>query len=110
MSYWDKVRRKEANKKVTQEVLNSPEFKAYMKQREEQAVLNAIGRVAYITCEFLETRHNYKAAGMKKFLAFMLNCLEYTGDNETFFIDNENYFKEEYGLDVLKELGLKLDV
>lgn len=44
MSYWDKVRKKEARRKVTQEVLNAPEFKEYMRQHEEQAVLNALGR------------------------------------------------------------------
>ena len=110
MSYWDKVRRKEANRKTTLEVINSPEFKEYMRQHEEQAILNAMARVAFITCEFLETRHNYKAAGLKKFLTFMLGCFKYTEDNDTFFIDNEKYFKEEYGLDVLKELGLKINV
>ena len=109
MSYWDKIRRKEANRKVTQEVINSPEFKEYMRQHEEQAVINALARFAFMMCEFLETRHGYKKQGMLKALKFVRGCLEYTTDNETFFKDGYEYFKSEYDLDVLAELGLGLE-
>lgn len=109
MSYWDKVRKKEARRKVTQEVLNAPEFKEYMRQHEEQAVLNALGRFVFMMCGFLETRHGYKAAGLKKFLDFVVVSLKETEDNIEFFKDYDVYYKEEYGLDVLAELGLGLE-
>lgn len=60
-------------------------------------------------CGFLETRHGYKAAGLKKFLDFVVVSLKETEDNIEFFKDYDVYYKEEYGLDVLAELGLGLE-
>lgn len=109
MSYWDKVRKKEARRKITNEVLNAPEFKEYMRQHEEQAVLNALGRFAFMMCGFLETRHGYKGKGLKKFLSFVVLNLHCTEDNVDFFKDYDAYYKDEFGLDVLAELGLGLE-
>ena len=109
MSYWDKVRKKEARKKLTQEVLNAPEFKEYMRQHEEQAVLNALGRFTFMMCGFLETRHGYKKKGLEKFLKSVIAGLEETEDNVDFFKDYDAYYKDEFGLDVLAELGLGLE-
>ena len=109
MSYWDKVRKHEARRKITNEVLNAPEFKEYMRKHEEQAVLNALGRFTFMMCGFLETRHGYKAAGLKKFLEFVMVSLKETDGNEDFFVGYDKYYKEEYGLDVLAELGLGLE-
>lgn len=109
MGYWDKVRKKEVQRKITQEVLNAPEFKAYMVKHEEQAVLNALGRFVFMMCGFLETRHGYKAAGLKKFLDFVVVSLKETDGNSDFFTGYDTYYKEEYGLDVLAELGLGLE-
>ena len=109
MSYWDKVRKKEARRKITNEVLNAPEFKEYMQKHEEQAILNALGRFTFLMCGFLETRHGYKAKGLKKFLKSVLAGLKETDGNENFFVDYDAYYKEELGLDVLAELGLALE-
>ena len=109
MSYWDKVRKKEARKKLTQEVLNAPEFKEYMRQHEEQAVLNALGRFTFMMCGFLETRHGYKKKGLEKFLKSVIAGLKETEDNVDFFKDYDAYYKDEFGLDVLAELGLGLE-
>lgn len=109
MSYWDKVRKKEARRKITNEVLNAPEFKEYMVKHEEQAVLNALGRFTFMMCGFLETRHGYKSKGLKKFLNFVMVNLKCTEDNVDFFKDYDAYYKDEYGLDVLAELGLALE-
>ena len=108
MSWVEKALERRRTEKLIEEVMNTPEFKERQRQMDEATLSNAIGRIAFITCEFLETRHNYKAAGLKKFLSFLVGCLEYVGDNDTFFVDIENYFKEEYGLDVLAELGMGL--
>lgn len=109
MSYWDKVRKKEARRKITNEVLNAPEFKEYMQKHEEQAVLNALGRFLFMMCGFLETRHGYKSKGLKKFLSYVVLNLKCTEDNVEFFKDYDSYYKDEYGLDVLAELGLALE-
>ena len=108
MSWVEKALQRHKMQKQIEEIMKTPEYKEMQRQMDEETLSNAIGRMAFITCQFLETRHNYKAAGLKKFLKFMVHCLEYTGDNDTFFIDNDTYFKEEYGLDVLAELGMGL--
>lgn len=110
MGYFDKARKREANRKMTQEVLNSPEFKEYMRKHEEQAVLNAFGRFCFIMCGFLETRHGYKKEGLLKFLNFVRVSLSCTEDDENFFKEYCNYYKDEYNLDVLDELGLGLEM
>lgn len=102
----DKELQKHKIRKMVEEAMNTPEFKEMQRQNEEKAVLNALGRFTFMMCEYLETRHGYKAAGLKKFLKFVLGCLDYTGDNELYFKDCHDYFLEEYGVDVLGELGL----
>mgnify|MGYP003319152779 CR=1 FL=1 len=62
-----------------------------------------------MTCGFLETRHGYKKKGLEKFLKFVLVGLEETEDNSDFFVEYENYYIEEFGLDVLASLGLGLE-
>ena len=78
-------------------------------QQDEQNVANAIGYFAFITCEYLETRHGYKGAGLKRFLEYFQKELACTSDNKNFFKDCNNYFKEEYNVDVLKELGMEIE-
>lgn len=102
----DKELQKHKIRKMVEEAMNTPEFKEMQRQNEEKAVLNALGRFTFMMCEYLETRHGYKANGLKKFLKFVLGCLDYTGDNELYFKDCHDYFLEEYGVDVLGELGL----
>lgn len=109
MGYLDKMRQREAKRKLAEEVMNTPEFKEAMRQQEERAVLNALARFTYMMCGFLETRHGYKKDGLKKFLAFVMVNLQCTDDNAMFFKEYDEYFKDEYGLDVLAELGLGLE-
>ncbi len=109
MGWAEKALRQHKLQKQIEEAMNTPEYKEAQRQQEEQAVLNALGRFTFMMCEFLETRHGYKAEGLKKFLKFVHGCLEYTGDNEMYFKDCLDYYKEEYGVDVLAELGLGLE-
>lgn len=109
MSYWDKVRKKEENRKKAEEIIKSPRFQEYMRQREQEAVLNALARFSFIACDFLETQHYYKGKGLKKFLAFVLKRMKYTEENELYFKEYHEYALEEYGLDILGELGLAIE-
>lgn len=109
MGYLDKMRQREAKRKLAEEVMNTPEFKEFMRQQEEQAVLNALARFAFMMCGFLETRHGYKKEGLKKFLDFVKVSLKETDGNEDFFIGYDSYYKSELGLDVLAELGMALE-
>ena len=109
MSWVDKALREHKLQKQIEKAMNTPEYKEAQRKQEEQEVLNALGRFVFMMCGFLETRHGYKAEGLKKFLAFVKVSLQCTEDNELFFKDYDAYFKYEYGLDVLGELGLGLE-
>ena len=109
MGWQDKALQKHKLKKQIDEVMNSPQYKMAEREREAQWTSNAIARFAFMMCGFLETRHGYKKEGLKKFLAFLLVNMECTGDDENFFLEYEKYYKEEMGLDVLAEFGLKLE-
>lgn len=103
-----KRKRWEAEKKA-KEIMNTPSFKEAMKEQDIKSTANAIGRLAFIACEFLENTHGYKKAGLKKFLKYLADCIEYTGEDEEFFLTHDKYYKEMLELDVLAELGLMLE-
>jgi hypothetical protein len=89
--------------------MDTPVFKEVMKEQQIKATANAIGRLAFIACEFLENNHGYKKVGLKKFLKYLSECIDYTGEDEDFFLTHEKYYKEIFDLDVLGELGLCLE-
>lgn len=109
MGSLDRLRKKYEAEKLAKQVMDSPVFKETLKEQELRATTNAIARLAFISCEFLENNHGYKKVGLKKFLKYLLDCLEYTGSDDEFFITHEKYYKEIHGLDVLGELGLGLE-
>lgn len=109
MGKFDKMRKRHEAEKMAKRVMDSPSFKEAMRQQEERAVLNALARFTFMMCGFLETRHGYKSKGLKKFLEFVDINLQCTEDDENFFLEYDKYYKSEYGLDVLGELGLGLE-
>lgn len=109
MTWAEKELQKHKMRKQVEGILNSPEYKETQKKMEEQATVNALARLCFIVCGYLETRHGYKINGLKKFLAFVLLNLSCTENNEMFFREYDSYYKDELGLDVLAELGLGLE-
>lgn len=108
MSWAEKELAKHRARKQIEDILKSPEFKRMQQEEDTKAVLNALGRFAFIMCGYLETRHGYKKAGLKRFLSYLYKCMQCTEDDENFFLEYDKYFKEEMGLEVLKELGLEI--
>lgn len=109
MSWVDKAHKKNQLERQIENVLNSPEHKAYMREFQSECVAQALARFSFFACGYLETRHNYKKAGLQKFLHSVRMALKATEDDENFFIDYEKYYKDEMDLDVLAELGLRLE-
>ena len=109
MGWQEKALKKHKSHKMLEEVMNTQEFKEKKREWEAQNVADAIAKFAFIMCGFLETRYGYKKEGLKKFLAFFAKSLKETDDNDDFFVDYDKYYKYEYGLDVLGELGLGLE-
>ena len=110
MSKLDKMRRKYENEKSAKAVVETTAFKETMREYQVRATANAIARLAFITCEFLENTHGYKKAGLQKFLKYLLDCIKYTETDDDFFITQDKYYKEVHNLNVLAELGLGLEV
>ena len=109
MSWVDKAHRRNKLEREIENVLNSPEHKAYMKEFQAECVAQALARFTFFACGYLETRHNYKKAGLQKFLHSIKLALKATEDDEDFFADYGKYYKEELDLDIFAELGLKLE-
>lgn len=109
MARIDKYRKRWEAEKKAKEVMDTPVFKEAIKEQNIKATANAIGRLAFIACEYLENNHGYKKVGLKKFLKYLSDCIDYTGEDEEFFLTHDKYYKEEMDLDVLKELGLCLE-
>lgn len=110
MGWVDKAIQKNRMEKQVRDIMNSQEYKEREKEMEAQWTSNAIARFAFICCEFLENNHGYKANGLKKFLKYLVDCLEYTGEDEDFFMTHEKYYKEEMNLDVLSEMNMMIEV
>ena len=110
MGWQDKALQKYRMEKQVRDIMNSQEYKEREKEMEAQWTSNAIARFAFIACEFLENNHNYKENGLKKFLKYLIDCLEYTGEDEDFFITHEKYYKEMMDLDVLSEMNMMIEV
>lgn len=109
MGYLDKMRKREENRKRAEAIIKTPAFQEYMREREEEAVLNALARFSFIACDFLETQHYYKRNGLKKFLAFVKKRMAYTEENELYFKEYHEYVLAEYEVDILGELGLAIE-
>lgn len=109
MSWVEKALQRHKMEKLVEEVTNTPEFKEKQRLLEERAINIAIARFSFFMCDFVETRHGYKAAGLKKVLHFIATMMGCTAEDENFFVDHDAYYKEEYGLDVLAELGMGLE-
>ena len=63
----------------------------------------------FVTFDFLENRHRYKKRGLTKFLTFAAKRFKYIEENENYFIEMNEHFKEEYELDAFELLGLKIE-
>lgn len=109
MTWAEKQLRQYKARKQIEEIMNSPEFKKYEREKESQSVLNALASFSFMACGYLEIKHGYKKDGLKKFLQYIKGCIESMELDEDFLIATEKYYIDELKLDVLKELGLKLD-
>ena len=109
MAKLDKYRKRYEAEKKAKEIMNTPVFKEAMKEENIRATANAIGRLAFIACEFLENNHGYKKVGLKKFLKYLSDCIDCTETDDEFFITHEKYYKEMFDLDVFSELGIGLE-
>lgn len=109
MASFYKQRQRYEAEKMAKEVMETPAFKETLKEQEIRATTNAIAKLAFISCEFLENTHGYRKKGLKKFLKYLLHFVEEIGSDAEFLVTQDKYYKEIMDLDVLGELGMALE-
>lgn len=107
MGWQDKALQKRRMEKQIKEIMNSPEYKQAEREREDQMFWRAICQLSFISCEYLENNHGYKKKGLQKFLKYLFDCIVNAEDD--FYLSQDNYYKEEMGLDILEIFGMKIE-
>ena len=109
MGYLDKMHRKAKNEKIIKEILNSHEYKQAQKKDLEQAGMRAYCNFCLMACDFLELRHGYGKNGLNRFLKFAVERMAYLAEeNEKYYEEMNEYFKNTFGVDVLQEMGMEV--
>lgn len=106
MSWADKAHKKNKIDKMIEQAMRSPKYQEAKKKEMEQATLQALCLFCFLMCEFLELNHRYGHKGLTRFLVWAKGRVEEIGNDETYFLDAESYYKEYHDVDILKVLGL----
>lgn len=108
MGWADKELQKHRMRKQIDQVLNSPEYREERRKWEEQAVLQALLKFVFIGLIWLEMNFRCKRNGLIKFLEFVKGTMADIDGDEEFFKDSNDYYIENYNLDVMEYLGMAL--
>lgn len=109
MSWVSKAHKKHQIHKMVEQALNSKEYQDARKEDMQQATLQALCRLCFVACEYLEMKHGYRKKGLYNFLAFAKGRIVEIGEDDKYFIDVAEYYKETYNLDVLEALGMRFE-
>lgn len=109
MAYTSKFEKRARTEKIINEIMNSESYKQARKKDQEQAALQAYMSFCIVACDFLELNHRYKKNGLVKFLKFASQRLKYVEENENYFVEMNQMYKDELGLDVFGLLGMKIE-
>lgn len=109
MAYTSKFEKRARTQKIINEIMNSSAYQEARKKDQEQAALQAYMSFCIIACDFLELTHRYKKNGLIKFLKFASQRLKYVEENENYFVEMNDMYKDEFGLDVLELLGMRIE-
>lgn len=109
MAYTSKMEKRAKTQKIINEIMKSSAYQQARKKDMEQAALQAYMSFCLIACDFLELTHRYKKNGLIKFLKFASQRLKYVEGNENYFIEMNDMYRDELGLDVLELLGMRIE-
>lgn len=106
MSWYDKQIKKQQAEKMAKELMNTKEYKDAQKQDR----LHSFALLCLTACDYLELKEGYRKKRILNFLQFMSGRMKYIADdNPDYCLEMNDYFKDEYGIDVLGTLGVKLE-
>ena len=92
--------------KQIEEIMKDPRFKKEQEKRENEIFLNAYLTFVLHSCDYLFRNHRYKANGIKKYLEFLKEQMEFVKEDEQYFLLLAEELKKETGIDVIEEFGL----
>lgn len=108
MGWADKALKKHKVEKMTMEIIKSKKYQDAKRADMEQAALNAYCRFCLVACDYLQIRHNYKKNGIKNFLKYASEVMQYTLEDDKYFEDMNQVMIDECGIDVMDALGMKV--
>ena len=108
MAWTDKALKRAKAEKMAKEIMSSKKYQDARKADMEQAALNAYCRFCLVACDYLQIRHGYKKNGIKAFLKYATEVMQYTTEDDQYFEDMNNVMIDECGIDVLEALGMKV--
>lgn len=109
MGWTDKALKKAKVEKMATDIIKSKKYQEAKKKDMEQAALNAYCRLCLVTCDYLQIKHNYKKNGIKNFLKYASEVMQYTLEDDNYFEDMNQVMIDECGIDVLEALGMKIE-
>lgn len=109
MAYTSKYEKRARTQKIIHEIMTSSAYQEARKKDMEQAALQAYMSFCIVACDYLELTHRYKKNGLIKFLKFASKRLKYVEENENYFIEMNEMYRDELGLDVLEFLGMRIE-
>ena len=93
---------------MANDIINSKKYQDAKKKDMEQASLNAYCKFCLVACDYLQIKHSYKANGIKGFLKYASEVMQYTLEYEKYFEDMNQVMIDECGIDVLETLGMNI--
>lgn len=109
MGWVDKAHKKNQIHKLIEQAMNSPEYQMARKKDMEQSALRGLARFCLIGCLYMELNFRCGKKGLLKFLDFVKSNVEEIGEDEDYIKASNEYYKENYDLDVLEYLGMKFE-
>ena len=109
MSWVDKAHKRNKIDKMIKEAMNRQEYQEARRYDMQQATLRALCRFSFVGCIYLEMVFRCKRKGLTKWLDFVKKNVEEIGNDTEFISASNKYYKENFDLDVMNYLGMKLE-
>ena len=106
MGWREKQLKRHKAEQMAKDIIKSKKYQDARKADMEHAATNAYLRFCLVACDFLQIRHGYKKRGIENFLRYASEIMQYTLEDDQYFIDMNQVMIDECGIDVMAELGM----
>lgn len=109
MSWVDKAHKEYQIQKIIKQIMNSKEFQDAKKKDMEQSALRGLAHFTLIGCLYMELNFRCRRKGLLKFIEFVKGNVEEVGKDNDLLKASNQYFKDKYEIDVMRELGMAFE-